>query len=266
MDKLMLKTEKLIDRINNLIDKNETKTPHINTKEFLEIVGDIMVSIEDKEIPKNIEGLINKRISSIKLRKIDQEEDSPKLLVHIISTKIHSKEKSYIELHKLQNRATDLPLLSGAVYDYRFNSEGFFTLNNRSGSYTQFSREGFIEAVDVGFFDPQNKKIFASRLERALIENIKKYIDLLFSLDIKGPYIINVTLLGAGDYTIYLPNHYFDQYKSNLEELSFPQVSVNIMEENLATQLRPIFDVLWNSVGIYGSINYANGEWKANNY
>lgn len=262
----MLKTEKLLDRINHLIDNNdETKTPLINTKEVLEIVGDILASIEDKELTENIERLINKRISSIKLKKVGQG-DSPILLVHIVSTKIHSKVKSYIELHKLQNRATDLPILSGAGYDYRFNSEGFLTFDNRNRSYTQFSREGFIEAVDIGFFDQQNKQIFASRMERALIENIKKYIDLLHSLDIKGPYIINVTLLGAGDYTIYLPNHYFDQYKSNLEELSFPQISVNINEENLATQLRPIFDVLWNSVGIYGSINYANGEWKANHY
>ena len=133
-----------------------------------------------------------------------EQGSDPKIVIHIISIFGFTKEKN-LELTNLHNRVTQLPLLSGSSYDYKYNFEGYTTFISQNGNYVQIFRQGFLEAVDKNFFSQHDKKIYVTRFESPVIEGTKKYIKILSTLDVKGPYLLNTTLLGASEHTLFLP-------------------------------------------------------------
>jgi len=99
------------------------------------------------------------------------------------------------------------------------------------------------------------------------MESTKKYVQLFSELGIEGPYLLSVSILGVREYTLFIPfQYFFDQYQFNNEYISLPNISINDITDELPIVLKPMFDVLWNSFGIYESLNYINGEWDSKNH
>ena len=80
-------------------------------------------------------------------------------------------------------------------------------------------------------------------------------------MGLEGPFLLNITILGTKGFTIALNfDQFLDTYPNEKEEFSLSQTLIEDYKEQLASVLKPAFDVLWNTFGIYGSINYVNGE------
>ncbi|WP_280166550.1 hypothetical protein [Priestia aryabhattai] len=265
MKHLNKKASRLLEEVDILLHKGENTIPLSITKEYLEIINEVTNFINEEErniISKKVEAILSERINLIKDKNTHiKQNKNAKVIAHLISLSSIKQENYTIDLAPLRNRATDVPLLSGFANDYKFNYEGYTTFHTYSGSYVQIFRNGYLEVVDTKFFNEDHKQFYVTRFETSLIENITKYIHLFSSLGLEGPFLLNIVILGAKDFSIVLNfDQFLDTYPNEKEKISLPQILIEDYQKPLASTLKPAFDVLWNTFGIYGSINYINGE------
>jgi hypothetical protein len=135
-------------------------------------------------------------------------------------------------------------------------------------SYTLLFRSGIIEAV----LSPSNRgngghtEVAVGYLEQCLVEYFSSYISYLEKKDIGGPYYLLLSLLEAQG-TVFVAGSGLGRAVAiqRRSELIFPELVINVVDQNvpLASTLRPLCDLLWNSFGYSRSLNFtAEGEWK----
>ncbi len=154
--------------------------------------------------------------------------------------------------------------------DPRFNLDGMITAHDRDEKsdayreYCQVFRRGMIEAVSGKFVHEIDgcKGIHGVTFEEDLIEAIEEYIKALRGLKVAVPYIILLSMAGMSECTIFTEPSWgirtFDR-----DMLILPDVLVENCGVGIALVLRPVFDSVWNAVGVEGSRNYTEeGCWK----
>ena len=169
-------------------------------------------------------------------------------------------------------RDTDwqLPLIYGHGSYYRPNLDGslrYSMVDQVSNAYTQFFRNGTVEAV-WAFMSKLENNLFnipSSSYERELIKFYDALTPELVKLKLAPPLLIFFSLLraslahfGVGQMEAFFDtgSHGFDR-----DVLLYPDI---VVEENSPGRvaLRPVFDLVWQSVGYEASRNFdANGNW-----
>jgi hypothetical protein len=270
MRDLLEKSLLLEKKVKTLLEQGEKQASLKLTHEITEVVSATLSHFQmgrQKETEKRIESFINLRLGSIKNADTPIElKEGAKIVVHIIPLSAFEHGKNF-DVSFLKEHSYMLPQLTNSSYDYRFNYDGYMTFYHSSSlsTYVQLLRNGCIEIVDNSVFSP-NKKIFATKFESAIVEQVPKYLRLLNERWLDGPYLIQITFLEVKDYTIYIPNSfYYEIAKIDKSELHLPKVVIDNLDEHFAKPLKPAFDVLWNSGGYSGSINYNNGNWSPKN-
>ncbi len=249
-----------------MLELGEAQTSLHTTKEISELLYDTLSCLHkerQKKVESNIQSFITSRIDTIKNNELPIEfESDTKAIFHLIPLNVFEQEEQQLDISVLQHKAPQLPPFGYGAYDYRYNYDGYLTHNKNV--YTQVFRNGCIEAVSDRFFNVSEKKLFASRFESSVIDITSKYIKVLNELGIKGPFRIHITLVGTLNYNLELPFEYFvDHYRIDKNEITLPRVAIEEeQQEQVTIPLKKAFDVLWNAGGVFGSINYKNGEWK----
>lgn len=161
-------------------------------------------------------------------------------------------------------------------WDHRYNLDGFLTYRadretKLCSSYCQIFFDGTIEAVyaDIlraqGGREPQNGDtafIASIAYERYVIEAITNYFKGYKTLGIEAPIVIYMTLLGCkGAYLFVGRGHDYEPIDRDVAIL--PEVQTGILDEEVPTIMKPIFDAVWNACGHPRSYNYTdNGTWS----
>lgn len=163
----------------------------------------------------------------------------------------------------------------GSVTNYRYNFDGFLTMNgNEAGlsrGYVQVFRNGIIEAVDRSMLrnDGKDPTIPSIVFERELIKAAEIYLSVQKQMTIPPPISIMISLLGISDYKMavsqYIRVSVEDRHPIDRDTLVLPEIICENYPSDLydtARALRPAFDAVWNATGWPRSLTYnEKGEW-----
>jgi len=161
------------------------------------------------------------------------------------------------------------PVSSGASYMPRYNFDGLFTYyrgERDAGTYVQVFRNGIIEAVFAniaGHFG--DRQLPSTAIERSLIDALPRYLRAQSHLGAEPPIFVMLSLLGVAGYSLAVPQRFqfHDANPIDRDALLVPEVLIESFGQTPDQILRPIFDMIWNSVGFHQSGNYdETGRWK----
>ncbi|MRX71973.1 hypothetical protein GJU40_07285 [Bacillus lacus] len=263
MRDLVEKAGLLEKKIKSLSEQGEKEALIHITQEMSEILSTALSrfqSVTQKETDDNILSFIFRRLEAIK----NDEAPIPlhpggKAIIHIVP--IHGvKDDLSLDVSILRDKSQQLPQLCQGGFNFRFNFDGFLTYNrtNHKSSYVQVFRNGCMEIVENGIFKSADKLIYISRFEEILIHVLPKYLKILKECKIWVPHFVYITLSGVKGYSLY-HNTFLVAHEIEKDELRLPKVLLEESDDALEVSLKPAFDVLWNSVGIHGSLNYVEG-------
>ena len=156
-------------------------------------------------------------------------------------------------------------------YNTRYNLDGLITYSGSRGedsfSYTQFFRNGIVEAVSALDAFSDKKIIPSSIYERDLIEAASSYLKFYKELDIEGPIYFFISLLGVKEHEFAVNRSRFSIYHSpnyplDRDDILLPEgviESVDVIPEKI---FQPYFNMVWNAYGFRQSFNYnQEGKW-----
>lgn len=195
---------------------------------------------------------------------------APKMILHIIPFPAFDLSANVDLSFFEDDRDVVIALadLDNRVGNRRYNFDGFLISSQYQdipcGSYTQFFRNGNIEYLDLTFtlLDPNNsQKLIPRGYERILIKQLPIYMQILQKIGIVPPLLLMLSLIGVEGYKIDLGIR-TSPHSIDRDALIIPEVLVEEFDCNPTNILKPIFDAVWNSVGMQYSLNYdTNGKW-----
>ncbi|HEX6777665.1 MAG TPA: hypothetical protein VF099_05650, partial [Ktedonobacterales bacterium] len=137
-------------------------------------------------------------------------------------------------------------------------------------SYTQFFRNGIIEAVDTSILNASKRLITEPRfsgilLDQKLLAASSRYLKVQELLEVEVPVFIMVSLLGVKHYKITIPEERGFNINDQIDrpDLIVPEALIDAFESDIAQAMKSIFDTIWNSAGWERSRSYdETGKWK----
>ncbi|QYF92538.1 ATP-binding protein [Massilia sp. PAMC28688] len=166
-----------------------------------------------------------------------------------------------------------LPVLGTNSERARINLDGALGIRSAGSDgeakgYTQLFRNGFIESTHVLTVRTGEEKAVLPSIwfEQCVMDFVKAFYRELKRLEVDTESAVMIslihadkTVLGVSDlYSFHEPHQkHFDRCNVILPDVVVPSV------ENLASSLRPCFDLIWQAAGFSGSSSYdQNGEWR----
>lgn len=175
-----------------------------------------------------------------------------KLVIHIVPE--WSFELGNTVDLKLIDRNSSVHPLSGSSWNYRYNADGYCIfgadhLTNLIQTYTQFFRNGIIEATEVRCISGyKNKEVYNwSSLQGQLTRVISDYGTHLEMLNVPKPWHISATLLNAKGY---FTNTGWDTSAPIERDIVNSLESICTEEHSLQDALKQVFNSLSNAFGI----------------
>lgn len=223
-------------------------------KEFRKERVNIINTVEHEDMPVNL-------------------SSDPKMLIHLVPlTFADSTKRIALNSFDFMGRKDfyDARLKQFA----RFNFDGIVLpgqFNNNSREcleYFQIFRTGAIEFVialeeirEIRF----TEAIYLDSVEIRCVKAIRAALHMQRALGVEMPMTLMISLVGVKNYILYSERHKgqsLNQSKVKKEMLLLPEVVMNNYDEEVPRVLKPVFDVLWNTVGYDGSQNYDDaGDW-----
>lgn len=166
-----------------------------------------------------------------------------------------------------------LPVVSGGLGgNFRVNLDGAVVhrnvTENGCRAYTLLFRNGMVEAVRVFTVTSQANgaiNIPSTTYENEILEFFSAMQTELVRLRLGPPLAIMYSLLRAKNARLDVADAFgLDEHHGRFDRdtLLYPEV-VNVEQEDPGNLLRPLFDMVWQSVGFPASGNYdVNGRWQ----
>jgi hypothetical protein len=170
--------------------------------------------------------------------------------------------------------------LFGSADSYRFNFDGRlgYTVTKgqvrRCARYVQLFRNGVIEGVDAYFLSEEKRpRIPSTALERNLVESVSGYFRNFKEWKVPGPLLLTLSFLGIKGWEMGTKVDIMDLRDDqpqpiDRDYIDLPEVWIEDVPPSgpgdAATYLWLPLDVLWQSAGFSGSLNYDSaGKWTA---
>lgn len=195
------------------------------------------------------------------------------VILHMVPLIALNQYKKY-EINIFKKNPDYARPLSSVGWGTSYNFDGIYSFDSyqvKSKSYTQFFKNGIIEAVSTRFVyqtDPTTIVLPISSFERNFFESLSNYFKFYKAINIDFPIFVIVSLInykgfsiGVGDYI----SQTFNPHSFDRDFLAIPEVLVETNQINLHQILRPVFDVIWNSCGFERCLHYdVNGNYNPN--
>lgn len=205
------------------------------------------------------------RISEIRSGNTPIElKDGPKTILHLLPFSHFNDEPKMVDFDQMQTERGNLPPIFSSGYNTGYSYEGYLTYDSHPPvrSYLQVLRKGGIETVNADMIDCNgNNLIPMTAFEGGIIETFDRYLPLLQKLGIEPPLLFALSMLGVRGYKVPTKRFVSDTRPIVQEDLFLDVVVIANFDIDPAKVLKPIFDVIWNASGFWGSINYKDGEW-----
>ena len=199
--------------------------------------------------------------------------EGPKVVLHLIPFPLPETPTS-VDLTSIEPAHEGLFLLGGTERaENRFNFDGravadFPEEGKTTAAYLQLFKTGTLESVYPLFSEDhpeeENRKMIPGwSVETRLIKSIIPYLGLISFLELAFPVTSMISLTGVQGWGV-LPNTH-NRVWSNFRHLidrdilPLPPIVFKSLPEStdeVASALKPAFDVMWNAAGWEGSRNY----------
>jgi hypothetical protein len=128
-------------------------------------------------------------------------------------------------------------------------------------SYVQVFRNGIIESFSNDFHEKMNfenhtEYYIVDRFEIHCIELIQQALTYFSKKNIYSPILVFVSIFGLKNYKILTGSPYRYSKPINRISLIIPPILIKTNPCDIDSELKPIFDILWQSSGVQKSINY----------
>ena len=137
-----------------------------------------------------------------------------------------------------------------------------------SGAYTQIFRNGFVEAVRVFPKNVENGNLVlpSTAYEREIIDYLRDLKRIFQALEVDGPIILLYSLLNVKGAQLGVANTFLLDEGTGVfdrNQILLPDVLIEDLSADEGSVLRPLFNLVWNSAGYSGSLNYdqQTGIW-----
>lgn len=213
---------------------------------------------------------------------LDEAETPSKLVLHIIPLNAFDPASQYnltplFDHNNYNTRSLIEPIMlregSGGPAPRR-NFDGLLIHKSLekgvTTSYTQFSRNGIIEAVDTSILNAAKglikELIFSGPLcDQKLLATLTRYLKVHELLEVELPVFVMVSLLGVKGYRITIPEERGFNLHDQIDrpDLIMPEALIDAFESDVAQAIKPILDIIWNAAGWERSMSYDEaGKWK----
>jgi hypothetical protein len=221
---------------------------------------------------------IAERIRSFKntrLEKLKSEKELPiplhsgaKAVLHFMPLAAFAST-SFVSSDAINNVQLSLRPMGASGWNHRYNLDGMVTYsggrNEASTAYTQFFRNGIIEAVSSLAWYSDEKYIASQAYEKEILEVACSYLDAFRSLGVDPPIYFFISLLGIKEYRFAVSERMFfrsDTKAVDRDDLILPEGIFEDLSDPPEQKFRPFFDMVWNAYGFRKSFNYDEaGKW-----
>lgn len=186
----------------------------------------------------------------------------PKYVLHMVPFGSFRPDISY-DLSEFYRDPPKLPNIRWRVSNGRFNFDGFVSYHGYldpskpqpTCSYTQFFRNGIIEAIDMEY-DPtvegNVRKEVNINYENRLTKSINEFLKIQTNMGISPPFFLMVSLLKVKGIKIVkeVSPRYFSSLPSipfEQDNLILPEIIFEDIESDVEKKMLPIFDIVLNS-------------------
>ncbi|WP_292368404.1 helix-turn-helix domain-containing protein [Methanoregula sp. UBA64] len=220
-----------------------------------------------------ISTFINRRIHSIHYGDSPlQTIETPKVILHVIPINAFDPQ-TLIDFTQYPEIIKDIATLTDYKLIGTFNSDGKVKIGKvgekNPYEYVQLFRNGIIESVGSNYLiGIEDSCIPLTPFEEKIIDASKNYLLALKGLNIEGPIIIFLTLVGVQKFTRCTDKNRYPMLERDIpqiqkEILTLPEVMIEEYNENIENILKKTFDALANACGLEKSQNYdENGNRK----
>lgn len=195
--------------------------------------------------------------------------NGPKVVLHFIPLSSFTQGTTLNLSTLFSFNMPELPLLATghSSLDWKHNFDGIVKwavqqAKSNTSTYTQFFRNGIIEAVDTKILS-KSQQIPGLAIE----EDIIKYLINAFStynlMGIQPPIFIMLSILGVKGYMINAGHRFGENEENRIDRdlLLIPEIMSENVSQDAGTLLKPAFDMLWNAAGYSESPHY-NAQGK----
>jgi hypothetical protein len=190
-------------------------------------------------------------------------KSSAKVILHIIPFSRPELTKSAIDIKSIVSEANWFEPMTMTSHHHRSNLDGHVTdfqrsLNNELGisAYTQLFRDGSIEAAWNGPFIRHEEKIIGHLfLEDIIIDYVEYCLRKMNSIGVEPPVCIMLTLVGVSEYRMTTHSSTLTD-KFEKDDIMVPELMIETFDIDVPRQLKPLLDIIWNSVGFSESQGY----------
>ncbi|SIO59849.1 AlbA family DNA-binding domain-containing protein [Paraburkholderia phenazinium] len=155
------------------------------------------------------------------------------------------------------------------------NLDGFYNYTNRHEegtrlAYAQFFRNGAMEGVGELRHEPDGQSRFVGLdFTTLVIKAVRQYLGVLKSYDTGLPVYVFLSLCNATR-TVYRYSPeglgWSETSPIGREIVALPEIYLDNYDVDVPAVLRPVFNVLWNAVGLHRCDMYdSQGEWRGSN-
>jgi hypothetical protein len=197
---------------------------------------------------------------------------NPKTVLHVIPLSAVDATTRFNVIGLCEAHNDYFRPLYGTAWNRRINFDGALAYaphpSGLAGAYTQVFHTGAIEGVEAVMLRRESgstpHKIPSASLERALIEALDTYAQLLRELDVPGPFLLALSLLDVRDLEMAVDVRRFESgHPIDRPDLIIPETVVDDLSQPADVLLKPHLDAIWNATGHPGSLNYNNqGRWR----
>ena len=196
-------------------------------------------------------------------------EPGGRMILHIVPRAAFSSPNA-VEIATLGAQNNRIQPMGGSG-NHRVNLHGFLTYGTWTGqaacAYTQFFRNGSVEAVTILGSHEERPLIGCTDYEEMIIEVVERYLEVATNIGVRAPYYVSVTFVNAKGAEFVVPTRLRLAKKqqdliAREDTLAIPEIVIAEGDDNAVKALRPLFDSVWNTFGFWGSFSYDDeGEW-----
>lgn len=191
-----------------------------------------------------------------------------KVVLHLIPLKAFT-DNFLFEVDQENKIFDSLIPMGSSGWNRRYNLDGLVAWSGSRGedavSYTQFFRNGIIEATSALSCFSDKKIIPSQAYEKDLIQACSSYFNFYKKLDVEGPIYFFISLLGVKEYEFALNQNRFwhcHKYPLDRDDILLPEGVIESIDVTPEKILQPYFNMIWNAYGFKQSFNYnQEGEW-----
>lgn len=214
--------------------------------------------MQNQVLKENAEKFRNQRIEKVRALKVFPTlQTTTSFFIHIIPFSFQNEQTLDLTNAEQMGLSTIMKPMNLRGWDTMFNVDGFATWSGMGHpqitSYDQLFRNGIYEIYTSTLFDerqlPDGRSILCMYGLPFIPEVLQKINDafaVLKKFKIEPPFIISISMFGMRGGVIYSTSSWGQPFM--VDEIYFPATVIPTYEADLYRQLKPTFDIIWQSV------------------